>query len=109
MATVREHIKQLFSGFKLPLNDAALEEIATHGVVLESTYGGDNHADAMKAILLFAPLLLLSPASYTISEGGLSESVTWNKDGFLKWYSLMCKRYGVKDELNTERPKIKFL
>lgn len=109
MATVREHIKQLFSGFKIPLNDAAIAEIAAAGINVDETYTNEVHSEMAKAILRFAPILLLSPASYTISEGGLSESVTFNKDGFLKWYSMMCKRYGIKDELNTEKPKIKFL
>jgi len=63
----------------------------------------------MKAVLLFAPILMLSPSSYSVSENGHSKSIGFNTDGFLKWYALMCKRYGVKDELNTEKPRIKFL
>ena len=109
MATVSEHIKQLFSGFNLPLNDAALNEIAEQGVTLTEEYTKANHADVMKAVLAFAPFLMLSPASYSVSENGHSKSIGFNTDGFLKWYSLMCKRYGVKDELNTQKPRIKFL
>lgn len=109
MATVSEHIKQLFSGFNLPLNDAALNEIAEQGVSITEEYTSANHGKVMKAVLAFAPFLMLSPASYSVSENGHSKSVGFNTDGFLKWYSLMCKRYGVKDELNTEKPRIKFL
>lgn len=111
MATVSEHIKQLFSGFNLPLNDAALNEVAMQGVDFELTdeYTDSNHAKVMKAVLLFAPILMLSPSSYSVSENGHSKSIGFNTDGFLKWYALMCKRYGVKDELNTEKPRIKFL
>lgn len=109
MATVSEHIKQLFSGFNLPLNDAALNEIAEQGVSITEEYTSANHGKVIKAVLAFAPFLMLSPASYSVSENGHSKSVGFNTDGFLKWYSLMCKRYGVKDELNTEKPRIKFL
>lgn len=109
MATVSEHIKQLFSGFNFPLNDAALNEIAEQGVTLTDEYSSANHGKVMKAVLAFAPFLMLSPSSYSVSENGHSKSVGFNTDGFLKWYSLMCKRYGVKDELNTQKPRIKFL
>lgn len=111
MATVSEHIKQLFSGFNLPLNDAALSEIAVKSKDFKLTdeYTNVNHAKVMKAVLGFAPILMLSPTSYSVSENGHSKSKGFNMDGFLRWYGLMCKRYGVTDELNRERPKITFL
>jgi hypothetical protein len=109
MATVRNHIQQLFSGFRLPLNDAAIAEIAVSGVDMDAEFTEVNHPEVMKAVLAFAPILMLSPSSYSVSENGHSKSVGFNTDGFLKWYSMMCKRYGVRDELNTDKPKIKFL
>ncbi len=111
MATVKDHIQQLFSGFNLPLNDAALAEITSQGIDIDLTadYTKAIHGKLMKAVLLFAPILMLSPASYSVSENGHSKSVGFNTDGFLKWYAMMCKRYGIKDELNTEKPRIKFL
>ena len=112
MATVSEHIKQLFSGFNLPLNDAALNEIAEqgeNGFKPTDEYTSAIHGKVMKAVLLFAPFLMLSPSSYSVSENGHSKSRGFNTDGFLKWYSLMCKKYGVKDELNTEKPRIRFI
>ena len=108
MATVSEHIKQLFGGFNIPLNDAALAEIG-QGIDMTADYTSENHSEAMVAILKFAPILMLSPASYTVSEGGMSESVSFDRKDFLRWYGMMCKRYGVIDELNTEKPRIKFL
>ena len=109
MTSVGDHIKQLFSGFRIPLNDAAILEMASRGLNVEERYTVGNHDKIMLAILDFAPLLMLSPSSYSVSENGHSKSVGFNTEGFLKWYSLMCKKYGVKDELNTERPRIKFL
>ena len=107
--TVEDHIKQLFSGFSLPLNDAALSEIEHFGVDLDDEYDTAIHDKMMLGILKFAPILLISPSSYSVSENGHSKSIGFNSAGFLKWYSLMCKRYGIQDELNTEKPRINFL
>lgn len=106
--TVSDHITKLFSNFHILLNDAAIAEIG-QTVETAAKYTSENHAQVTVAILRFAPILLLSPASYSVSENGHSKSHGFNTDGFLKWYALMCKRYGIKDELNTNKPKITFL
>lgn len=107
--TIGDHIKQLFSGFRLPLNDAALFEIGSDGLNVNQEYSDDAHDRIMLSVLRFAPILMLSPSSYSVSENGHSKSIGFNADGFLRWYSLMCKRYGIADELNSDKPKIKFL
>lgn len=109
MQTIGEHIKQLFGGFNIPLNEAAVLEIAQRGINPNERYTSEVHEKMMLAVLDFAPLLMLSPASYSVSENGHSKSVSFNADGFMRWYSLLCKKYGVKNELDTERPRIKFL
>ena len=106
--TISDHIKQLFSGFRITLNEAAIAEIGQN-VDTAAEYSSDLNAQVNVAILKFAPILLLAPASYTISEGGMSKSVSFDRKDFLRWYGMMCKRYGVTDELNTDKPKIKFL
>lgn len=107
--TIGDHIKQLFSGFGLPLNDAAISEIGSFGIDVDDDYSSDNHEKMMLALLNFAPILLMSPTSYSVSENGHSKSTGFNSAGFMKWYSLMCKRYGIKDEINTEKPRINYL
>lgn len=57
------------------------------------------------AIARFIPSLLLRATS--ISESGFSMS--WNPQGLKDYYSLLCKQYGLKDELNDNKPKISFL
>ena len=57
------------------------------------------------AIARFIPSLLLRPTS--INESGFSMS--WNPQGLKDYYSLLCKQYGLKDELNDNKPKISFL
>lgn len=57
------------------------------------------------AIAQFIPSLLLRPTS--INESGFSMS--WNTQGVKDYYSLLCKKYGLKDELNDNKPKIRIL
>lgn len=57
------------------------------------------------AMARFIPSLLLRASS--ISESGFSMS--WNIQGIKDYYSLLCKKYGLKDELNDNKPKIRIL
>ena len=65
-----------------------------------------NGLDAISvAIARFIPSLLLRATS--ISESGFSMS--WNIQGIKDYYYLLCKQYGIKDELNDNKPKIRLL
>jgi len=50
------------------------------------------------------PQLLARPRS--ISEGGVS--VSWDTKGLRDYYSLLCKQYGIKDEL-SDKEEVTFL
>lgn len=65
----------------------------------------DNVDSISVAIARFIPSLLLRPTS--INESGFSMS--WNTQGVKDYYSLLCKKYGLKDELNDNKPKIRIL
>ena len=69
----------------------------------------DVTADGLDAISVaiarFIPSLLLRATS--ISESGFSMS--WNIQGIKDYYSLLCRQYGLKDELNDNKPKIHIL
>lgn len=69
----------------------------------------DVTADGLDAISVaiarFIPSLLLRATS--ISESGFSMS--WNIQGIKDYYYLLCKQYGLKDELNDNKPKIRLL
>ena len=69
----------------------------------------DVESDAIEAISVavarFIPSLLLRATS--IGESGFSMS--WNIQGIKDYYSLLCRQYGLKDELNDNKPKIRFL
>ena len=69
----------------------------------------DVTADGLDAISVaiarFIPSLLLRATS--ISESGFSMS--WNIQGIKDYYYLLCKQYGLKDELNDNKPKIRIL
>lgn len=57
------------------------------------------------AMAEFIPQLLLSPAS--VSENGFS--VTRNVQGLKDYHAFLCRKHGLKNLLDDNRPKIRFL
>ncbi len=74
-------------------------------VAIDDDVMSDNVDPISVAIARFIPSLLLRPTS--INESGFSMS--WNTQGVKDYYSLLCKKYGLKDELNDNKPKIRIL
>lgn len=74
-------------------------------VAIDDDVMSDNVDSVSVAIARFIPSLLLRPTS--INESGFSMS--WNTQGVKDYYSLLCKKYGLKDELNDNKPKIRIL
>lgn len=74
-------------------------------VDIEDDVDADVIDNISVAIARFIPSLLLRATS--ISESGFSMS--WNTQGVKDYYSLLCKKYGLKDELNDNKPKIRIL
>lgn len=74
-------------------------------VNIEDDVDADVIDNISVAIAQFIPSLLLRPTS--INESGFSMS--WNSQGVKDYYSLLCKKYGLKDELNDNKPKIRIL
>ena len=74
-------------------------------VAIDDDVMSDNVDSISVAIARFIPSLLLRPTS--INESGFSMS--WNIQGVKDYYSLLCKKYGLKDELNDNKPKIRIL
>lgn len=103
--TVNDYIQKKFQTFGINLSEADLWDMC-----LNSKISGE---DEMKehccvrvsvAIAKFIPSLLLRATS--ISESGFSMS--WDIQGIKDYYSLLCKQYGLKDELSN-KPKCTFL
>ena len=74
-------------------------------VAIDDDVMSDNVDSISVAIARFIPSLLLRPSS--INESGFSMS--WNTQGVKDYYSLLCRKYGLKDELNDNKPKIRIL
>lgn len=103
--TVNDYISQKFQTFGIQLSEADLLDVCLNSKVSgEDEMNKNCHTRVSVAIAKFIPSLLLRPTS--IGEGGVS--VSWNLDGVKSFYSLLCKRYGLKDELSN-KPKVKFL
>lgn len=103
---VRKYISDKFQSFGIQVSEADLLDMSLNAkmdVDDDVTAGG---LDAISvAIARFIPSLLLRATS--ISESGFSMS--WDTKGIKDYYHLLCKKYGLKDELNDNKPKIRIL
>ena len=104
--TFREYISSKFQSFGIQLSEADLLDMSLRSSIgLDDEVDGGTIDQVSVGIVRFIPTLLLRATS--ISESGFSMS--WNIDGIKSYYSMLCKQYGLEDELNTNKPKISFL
>ena len=102
--TVREYISSKFQSFGIQVSEADLLDMSLNANVSPDDEVTSTGVISV-AIAKFIPSLLLRATS--ISESGFSMS--WNIQGIKDYYSLLCRQYGLKDELNDNKPKIRFL
>ena len=103
--TVNGYIQQKFQTFGIQLSEADLLDMCLASKISgEEEMNEDCYGLVSVAIAKFIPSLLLRATS--ISESGFSMS--WNIQGIKDYYSLLCKQYGLKDDL-TDKPKCTFL
>ena len=103
---VRDYISSKFQSFGIQVSEADLLDMSLNAkVAIDDDVMSDNVDSISVAIARFIPSLLLRPSS--INESGFSMS--WNTQGVKDYYSLLCKKYGLKDELNDNKPKIRIL
>lgn len=103
--TVNEYISQKFQTFGIQLSEADLLDMCLNAKISgEDEMNQDCYDRVSVAIAKFIPSLLLHATS--ISESGFSMS--WDIQGIKDYYSLLCKQYGLKDELSN-KPKCTFL
>lgn len=104
--TVKEYISGKFQSFGIQVSEADLLDMSLNA---KKELSDEVSRDAIGAISVamarFIPSLLLRATS--ISESGFSMS--WNIQGIKDYYSLLCRQYGLKDELNDNKPKIRML
>ena len=104
--SIKEYISSKFQSFGIQVSEADLLDMSLNAHVdIEDDVDADVIDNISVAIARFIPSLLLRPSS--INESGFSMS--WNTQGVKDYYSLLCKKYGLKDELNDNKPKIRIL
>nr|DAN74413.1 MAG TPA: hypothetical protein [Caudoviricetes sp.] len=104
--SIKEYISSKFQSFGIQVSEADLLDMSLNARVnIEDDVDADIIDNISVAIARFIPSLLLRPSS--INESGFSMS--WNTQGVKDYYSLLCKKYGLKDELNDNKPKIRIL
>ena len=103
---VRDYISSKFQSFGFQVSEADLLDMSLNANAnVDDDVEPDTIGSISVAMARFIPSLLLRASS--ISESGFSMS--WNIQGIKDYYSLLCKKYGLKDELNDNKPKIRIL
>ncbi len=104
--TLNEYIQKKFQSFGINLSEADLLDVSLNsGIESEAEIGTGNIAAVSVGMAKFIPQLLLRATS--ISESGFSMS--WNIEGLKQYYAYLCRTYGLKDEINTNKPTVNFL
>jgi hypothetical protein len=103
--TIKDYISGKLQQFGVNVSDADLLDM------LDGTdFSKDNECMGYSlnvaniAIAKFIPSLLTRATS--ISENGFSMS--WNIEGIKEYFSILCDRYGLDNEL-SDKPRIDFL
>lgn len=104
--TIKEYISAKFQTFGIQLSEADLLDMSLNANKdLEDEVSKECIGSVSVAMARFIPSLLIRATS--ISESGFSMS--WNVQGIKDFYSLLCRQYGLEDELNDNKPKIRML
>lgn len=104
--SIKEYISAKFQAFGIQLSEADLLDMSLNANKdLEDEVSKECIGSVSVAMARFIPSLLLRATS--ISESGFSMS--WNLQGIKDFYSLLCRQYGLEDELNDNKPKIRML
>ena len=104
--TVADYIRGKFQTFGITVSEADLLELSlSSGINGEDEMDQQNIGLVSVAMAGFIPSLLLRATS--INENGFS--VSWNVEGIKQYYAFLCKKYGLKDDINTDKATVTFL
>jgi len=108
--TVADYIRDKFRKFDIILSKADLLEMSlSSGINGEDELTKENIGLVSVSMAGFIPSLLLRATSKSVSENGHSKSQSWDVSGIKEYYAFLCKKYGLDDELNADKPKVRFL
>ena len=108
--TVADYIKGKFQTFGITVSEADLLDMSlSSGISGEDEMSQQNIGLVSVAMVGFIPSILLRATSKSVSENGHSKSQSWDISGIKEYYAFLCRKYGLDDELNADKPKIKFL
>lgn len=104
--TAGEYVTQKFQTFGITMSGADLLDVSlSSGIASDEKVTATNIPAVSVGMARFIPQLLLRATS--ISESGFSMS--WDMTGIKQYYAYLCRTYGLKNELDTDKPKITFL
>ena len=97
--TANQFISQKLGSFGVAISEADLLEVAiASGLSGDEELTADNTDAIYIGLVNFIPQILARPTS--ISEGGVS--LSWNRDGLIAYYKLLCRKYGLEDTVSDD-------
>ena len=103
---VGEYIKQKFQTFGIAMSEADLLDVSLHsGIPTDVNVTQENISAISVGMARFIPSLLMRATS--ISESGFSMS--WDVKGIKEYYAYLCRKHGIKDEINNDKPTVNFI
>lgn len=104
--TVKEYIQHRFGSFGYDMSEADVLDITLPaGLTGDEAVNEATHARVSVAIARYIPTLLLR--AQTIREGDFQ--LSWDVSGIRAYYAHLCRKYGIADELNPDKPKVRFI
>lgn len=95
---VKDYVIERFNELGFGLSDETLSaEMGLVGLVDTDIVSEENNLKVYRLLYNVIPFVLLQPKS--VKEGGYS--ITFDKDYLLTYYRFLCKRLGLKNELEV--------
>lgn len=100
---ISDFIKSKLGKFGVMIDDNELEGLLLkNSISTEETYTIDTVDKTERAMYDYLPEMLIVSS---IQEGGYS--ISYDREGILAYYRLLCNNLGLPDKVSTPQPKIK--
>lgn len=100
---VADYIKSKLGKFGVTVDDNEIEALLLkNSLATDTTYTVDSVDKTERALYAFIPELLVVSS---VSEGGYS--ISYDKEGILDYYALLCSNLGLENKLTEQQPKVR--
>ncbi|RYU93814.1 DUF6706 family protein [Emticicia agri] len=100
---IADYIKSKLGKFGVTIDDNELAALfLKNGIGSDETYIVDSVDKIERALYEYIPELLVVSS---ITEGGFG--ISYDKEGILDYYALLCHNLGLENKLTVQQPKVR--